>query len=206
MRRRLIAFSACVMLLCGLYVCRVPVLRSMADFLDVSEPPARCDYVLPLGGSPDTRPFAAAAFYRAGLARKVILTRPDDAGYQLATGEQFLPNEQDLAHRALEARGVPAGAIVSLPAEMRSTFDEADALFQFLAGDPDATVTVITSSFHTRRTRWIFRKVFGDQAWRLRFTGITGDGYDSSDWWRDERGCVLVINEYLKLAFYAVRY
>ena len=51
------------------------VLPPVAQFLDVSEPPRPVDHVLVLNGDPNTRPFAAAALVKAGLAREVLLTR-----------------------------------------------------------------------------------------------------------------------------------
>src|SRR4051794_36002263 len=59
----------------GIWLMPERTLGPLAQFLDVSETPGRVDYVLVLNGDPETRPFAAAAMVRSGLAKKVLLTR-----------------------------------------------------------------------------------------------------------------------------------
>ena len=52
----------------------------------------------------------------------------------------------------------------------------------------------------------IFRKTFGERAASLRFVGAPLDGFDETNWWHFESGLRTYLNEYLKLAFYLVRY
>src|SRR5438067_1635417 len=74
-RRRLFFLSAA--LLCALlFATRRPILIGIARFVDVSEPPQGVDYLLVLAGSNDTRPFVAAGIFKAGLATKIVITRP----------------------------------------------------------------------------------------------------------------------------------
>jgi uncharacterized SAM-binding protein YcdF (DUF218 family) len=189
--------------LLGLYAGRQRLLPAVARFLDVSEPAWETDYVMVLGGDLNARPFAAAAFVNAGLARRVLVSNPKAWGEDL---DESIAPEQERARQVLVHQGVPPDAVILLDKECASTFDEACILADFLAAEPDSTVTVITSGYHTRRTRLIFRKKLGSHAGRVHFLGAPTDGFDENNWWHFESGFQSYLNEYVKLAFYLVRY
>lgn len=187
-----------------LYVARGHVLPPLACFLDVSETPRKVDYVMVLGGGCDTRPFVAAALVNAGLARQVLLPEvklPPDAQDGITLPEHVI------TRRVLVARGVPDEAIVVLPGECASTFDEAQVLAKFLDTEPQSSVAVVTTSYHTRRCRWIFqKKIAAEQFARIHFVAAPTDGFDETNWWHFELGCVTYLNECIKLGYYRIRY
>jgi uncharacterized SAM-binding protein YcdF (DUF218 family) len=186
-----------------LYVGRDPVLAAAARFLDVSETPAATDYVMVLGGHVQTRPFAAGALINAGLARKAVVATILCSGDSLGG---TLPTEQEVIRSVLVHEGVSPDAVIILPNPCASTFDEACALAEFLEAEPDSLVTVLTSSQHTRRTRWIFRRVLGPRAAQVHFVGVPLNGVDATNWWHFESGWGTYLSEYAKLAFYLVHY
>ncbi|MBY0525324.1 MAG: YdcF family protein [Gemmataceae bacterium] len=183
------------------------LLPPVAGYLNISEPPRQTDYVLVLNGDPQTRPFAAAAIVKAGLAREVLLTPQRRTLESANVQDGNVLSELDLIQRVLQARGVPSTAVQVLPGEIGSTFEEANILAEFLASRPEATVTVVTNGFHTRRARRVFAKVLGDdRAARLHWVGVPRDGVDEATWWRTGHGCSLYAGEYAKLVYYWVRY
>jgi uncharacterized SAM-binding protein YcdF (DUF218 family) len=186
-----------------LYATRGYSLSAAARFLDVGEPPQPADCVLVLGGGSNTRPFVGAALLKAGLAKKVLLPT-----VQLSVEAQdgLIPPDHELIEQALRHRGVPNEAIVRLPHACATTFDEAEALREYLEDAPATSVTVVTTTHHTRRAQWIFRRVLGDKANVLRFVSAPTDGFDASNWWRYEEGCAAYLSEYVKLAFYLWQY
>jgi uncharacterized SAM-binding protein YcdF (DUF218 family) len=186
-----------VVLVATLYLGRASLFTRAAQFLDVSEPPEDTDYVLVLGGGSDTRPFVAAALVNAGLAHKVLVPRVQQSP-EVEHG--LLPAEQDLTSRVLRARGVLSRDIILLDGECASTRDEALALGRFLDDRPNETVMVVTTTYHTRRARGIFRSILGERASRLRFVAAPTDGFDAHNWWQFEEGFVTYTNEYVKLA------
>jgi uncharacterized SAM-binding protein YcdF (DUF218 family) len=204
-RRRLrwLVLSVFVVALLVLYVSRNPVLTAAARFLDISEPVQATDYVMVLGGNVQIRPFVAAALLNAGLARKALVAKIKGSGDDR---DGIVPSEQEMIRAVLVHEGVPPGTLRTLPRECASTFDEARALADFLQTEPDGSVAVVTSRYHTRRTCLIFRKIVGKGSNRLRFVGAPVDGFDETNWWHFESGITTYLDEYLKLAFYLMRY
>jgi uncharacterized SAM-binding protein YcdF (DUF218 family) len=188
--------------LLGLYLARGWILPAAARLLDVSEPPRKVDAVMVLGGGATTRPFVAAALVRAGLARRALVSNPRLSGEQ---EDGLRPSEAEVIRRALRARGVPDDAVVTLPGEVDSTRDEAQALGRFLEVEPDATVAVVTNGFHTRRARMLFRHELGDRMAQVQFVGAPTDGFGTDDWWRCEGGFCCYATEYFKLVYYGLR-
>jgi uncharacterized SAM-binding protein YcdF (DUF218 family) len=201
--RRYLAALAALALTAGLlYLLRAQLLPPVARYLDVSEPPARTDYVMVLGGNAATRPFVAAALVRAGLAKSVLVPTVQPSPEE-KTG--LSPPEHVVIHRALLARGVSESAIIRLDGDVGSTSDEARRLADFLAAHPEGTVAIVTTGMHTRRARWIFERALGPQYSRIRFVAAPTDGFDETNWWRFERGWTDYATEYMKLATYRLR-
>jgi uncharacterized SAM-binding protein YcdF (DUF218 family) len=192
-RRWLLAPLLLGVLLVALHPWLLPL---AGNWLDVSTPPCEVDDVLVLGGGADTRPFVAAALYKAGLARRVLLPTVAASPESL---DGLMPDEHEVMRQVLLKRGVPADAIVLLPAEVDSTADEARALGRYLDEHPGRRVGVVTNNYHTRRARWIFRTELGERAADMPFFGAPNDHFDGNDWWRSETGCALYTNEFLKM-------
>ncbi len=190
-------------LLGGLYGTRGILLPAMGRWLDVGQPPQPSDYVMVLGGGEDIRPFVAAALVKAGFARKVLastsaVSPENEAG--------LLPPCHEIIRQVLLCRGVPPDSILLLDHESVHTFDETQALAHFLESVPACRVIVVTSDFHTRRSRWAASRILGDRASRVSFVSAPSDDFVLDHWWQTERGFEAVTSEYLKLAFYLVRY
>jgi uncharacterized SAM-binding protein YcdF (DUF218 family) len=171
-------------------------LPPVGRFLDVSQPPARVDAVMVLGGGTTTRPFVAAALVKAGLAKRVLLPTVKPP-YKAAEG--FGVPEQETSKKVLLARGVTAGQIVLLPGECNSTEDEANALARFLETQPGLRVAVVTNNFHTRRARLLFARILGSRIDQVTFVAAPTDGFDADTWWQCEEGVVTYTTEYMKL-------
>jgi uncharacterized SAM-binding protein YcdF (DUF218 family) len=143
---------------------------------------------------------------KAGLASEVLLTRQRLTLESGSVQDGAMLSEFEIIRRVLLSRGVSEKAIRVLPGEIASTADEARVLAEFLRGCPDKTVTVVTNGFHTRRARWVFRRMLGDRAGQVSFIGVPRDGVDEATWWRTPLGCGTYSSEYAKLPFYWVRY
>lgn len=72
-RRRVIWLLALCSLLLAAWVFRAPLLRTSADLWIVNQSVTNADAIVVLGGGLQTRPFAAARLYHAGLAPRILL-------------------------------------------------------------------------------------------------------------------------------------
>src|SRR2546425_10219471 len=122
-RRRLrrLCLIALLLILAAAYAERAALLPAVARLLDVSGPAMPSDYVMILGGGADTRPFLAAALYRRGLARAVLVPQVSPSP---ESEDGVAPNEHELIGRVLAHEGVPADAVVIIGEPCSSTEDE----------------------------------------------------------------------------------
>lgn len=186
-----------------LFVSHTLWMPAAGRWLDVGEAPRPTDDCLVLSGDYEQRPFGAAALYLRGYIRQKIWLTLVAAGPRDLREE---PTIEAAVRHLLVILGVPGDRVAVLDGQCASTFDEARALARALDANPTATVTIVTSNYHTRRSRWVFRHVLGDRADRLRFFSVPTDNFNANCWWRSGEGFSLYTNEYLKLAFYLVRY
>ncbi|MEN6457309.1 MAG: YdcF family protein [Thermoguttaceae bacterium] len=203
LRRLLIRLLLITVVLVLLWVARVPLLRVAGRWLDAGSPPRPADYVMVLNGEENSRPLVAAALVRAQLAPQVlvaeVLASPDVI-------DRVRPPSHEINRMVLEKRGVPANRITILPGRAGTTHDEALALAAFLDNHRHAKVLVVTSDYHTRRSRWAFSRDLGDHSGQVLFVSAPTEECDVTRWWLDERGVATIASEYLKLAFYTARY
>lgn len=200
--RASILFVVVILVVC--FLARGPILVAFGTFLVVDETPPRADAILVLNGDLHTRPFHAAELYLAGVAPRVWLARAEESA---ATRAGLLPTDTVVALRILSDQGVPDEAIEVFANEpATSTYDEVVALRDHLADHQYARVVVVTSPFHTRRTRYIASRVIDTETATIFTAPAPFDDFDTSNWWTKEQGLITVQNEYAKLLYYWWKY
>ena len=174
--------------LCGMvYLLRHPLLRVAGNFPVVSEPLVKSDAILLL--SDDNfradRATRAAELYRAGWAPRVV-----------ASGRRLRPYAglAEMMQRDLVERGVPADAVVQFAHNAESTLGESLELKDVVAARGWHQVIVVTSNYHTRRARYIFRRIFPADA-RFRMEAARDSDYDPDHWWETRTGLKLWFRE-----------
>ena len=119
----------------------------------VSDPIERADAIIVIGDDNfnGDRAARAAELYAAGWAPVVV-----------ASGRKLRPfaGIAELIDRDLENRGVPATSVIRFPHEAENTLEEAKALSVYTRERRWHRVLLVTSNYHTRRARYIFRKIF----------------------------------------------
>lgn len=182
---------------------REPLLAAAGRWMNVGERlDHSVDYTFVLGGSPKTRAVMAAALYREGFTRRILLPEvevPPEAAEGLA-----LP-EREVARRILLASAVPPEAIVEVDGEVTSTQDEARTLARFLDQHPEAEVAVVTNDYHTRRARMLFERQVPGHSRRLHFVAAPTRGFGPDNWWKLNNGVATYVTEFAKLCRDAVR-
>jgi uncharacterized SAM-binding protein YcdF (DUF218 family) len=195
--------SLVVLLSCGLFTFRAPLLRTAARAWIINDPVTRTDAIVLLGGGLETRPFAAARLYAEHAAPKILVSQPKlppTAQMGLTTPEFVIARE------VLLSNGVPESAIEVLGTNMTSTFDEARALKAWLSQNQAHTVIIPTDLFHTRRARWIFSKMLRNTGARVFMEAIPVREYGATNWWQHEEGLIAFQNEVIKSVYYHVKY
>jgi len=176
---------------------------SLGHWLDVGGPPQTADAVVLLNGGENTRPFVAAALVRGGWAPKVIL---NTVALHPVEQSRAIPPSHEIALRVMEYAGVAREHVEQLGTSAQTTFDEARGVAAYLDSHPMKRLLLVTEAPHTRRARWIFRRIMGNQNVEISVVSAPPDGFDLGTWWRKEEGVLFVVSEYFKLLYYALCY
>ncbi|HET6200674.1 MAG TPA: YdcF family protein [Candidatus Acidoferrales bacterium] len=177
-----------VVLLCFvIYVVRAPLLRVAGNFWITPQPPAACDVIVILSDDDFTsdRASRAAELYHAGWAPTIF-----------ASGRRLRPYASiaELMQKDLEARGVPAKAIVAYPHDAVDTLIELTDVRGLVQQHGWKRVMIVTSNFHTRRTRYLCRHIFPADI-KVLVESAPDVNYDPDSWWRTRGGLKIFFHE-----------
>ncbi len=191
---RAIILLACLVLL--LVAFHQPLLTAAARFLIVQDPLEKADVIVVLsGGRRDERVRQAADLYQEGYAPVVLLSG----------GEEMMGiSIPELLRRQALAHGIPAAALLFEPGST-STAEQARNLRPMLEGRGVGRAIIVTSSYHTRRTRYLFRKTFAGSPVDIRVFPVQNDIFSPVAWWTREQDTESVVLEYIKLILALVR-
>lgn len=195
--------AAVVAIVSAAYVARARLLTGLAHLLTVDTVGPAADYIVPLGGGTDTRPFVAAALYKSQVAPKVLIF---EYASSEVIGMGLVLSQTELYRRVLEFEGLPHAAIQVIPGEVHDTWEEALAVRTVLPRRQPTRLVVVTSPEHTRRALWAFQKVFAGMPVDVRMAPARHLTFDETNWWRDDEGVLVYLHEYLKLPYYWARY
>lgn len=163
-------------------------LLNAGSFLTVEEPPEPSDVIVIL--SPGTeRIEAGVKLWEEGYAENVILSRANTGTFTV----QEAINE-----------GIPKEHVIA-EEQAHSTYTNATYTKQLLKHLGSKSAIIVTSDYHTRRTKFVFEKVFRKSGISLSYAS-TPSRYNLSDWWNDAESKRMVWKEYVKLAGYYILY
>lgn len=157
------------------------------DLLVAPDPlPAHADVLIVLTGSiggEQARREEAMRFLRKGLADKLVLSAP-----RVTFLGEWVPN---LMRRYLtHTYGIEqAGRVVLCLHNADSTLEEAQALRPCLEQHGWRMLIVVTSDYHTRRARYIWRGVFqgAHPPVQIFVHGVPDGDFEPRGWWRTRR-------------------
>src|SRR5437667_4485246 len=158
-----------------LYLVRRPIPRYPSQSRIIEDPLDRADAVMVLGDD---------NFYADRATRGAELFREGKASVMVASGRRLRPNAgiAELMEHDLVERGVPRDKIVRFAHDADSTLEEAQALARLAKERKWHRAVVVTSNFHTRRARYIFRRVF-PQGVEVRIASARDGNFDPERWW-----------------------
>jgi uncharacterized SAM-binding protein YcdF (DUF218 family) len=163
-----------------IYLARNPLLRAAGGFWIVEDRMEPADVIVVIGDDDFTadRATEAAALFHGGWAPLIV-----------ASGRMLRPYSTvaDLMTRDLESRGVPAKAIVRFSHRANTTLEEAKDLQVLIAQNGWRRILLVTSNYHTRRARYIFRKVLPSNV-SLEVVGAFDAEFEPATWWQSRQG------------------
>lgn len=190
-----------------LYLSRDSWLGYLGHSLLVDDPSATADVAIVLTTGVDYLPrlLQAAQLFRDKRVNKVLINgnRKTDAIRELEK-QGFIPackwSENSL--RILEMHGVPRQQVWAVSAEnVFDTVSEAQTIKPFLINNGISSLIITTSKFHSRRARYVWRKVMGTEEGIYTSTA-TDDPFDPDSWWQHGRQVKQVMGEYGGMAYY----
>ncbi len=175
------------------------LLQPIGDYLIIQDKPKKVDMIVTSSGA-DYRTDYAIELYKQGFASKLFFT----GGYS----DKNQRIEAEWSRRLALDAGAPEDAVIIDTSEVVSTYQEALRLRSYLDLHPGtiSTIMIITDPYHTRRAKWAYKTVFGDQL-KVRMVPVPFERTNlSKTWWKDAESRKMVWTEYVKLVFYVIRY
>ncbi|HVB34985.1 MAG TPA: YdcF family protein [Patescibacteria group bacterium] len=188
---RLIGLLFLVVILVALFFARFALMTEAGRWLVVSDALQPSNAIIQLSGDnvEADRAAHAAQLYKQGWAPVIV-----------ASGSQIRAylSEADIEQHDLEADGVPASAIIPFKQKDLYTLQEARDLLVLCRERKWSRVIVVTSNYHTRRSRYIFRHVFPPSI-QVRVSPAADAGFHPDGWWKTRLGEKIFFREYAAL-------
>ncbi|MBV9547000.1 MAG: YdcF family protein [Chloroflexi bacterium] len=169
------------------------------NLLIAVDQPVRVDAIIVLAGNaPDRLPYAERLM-RQGYANLLVVSNEQVHTHGLETTWLAL-HKAGLS--APELRDDELLVLDDPPPE--STLDEARRDSALLQAHGLHSVLLVTDAFHSRRATLLFRAAFAHAGLSVRSTPVQPDPLDLAHWWSHGPTARVVLEEWSKLALYAV--
>lgn len=184
---------------------KTPVLRSFAKFLiyenEISEP---YPLVFVLSGGSYDRGNYAAAVYKSGFIEKIVCTGENQSPDLMVYSEDKDILESTLTKIQIVKMGVP-DSLIYLLKKGTSTLEESEFILEYCKQNNIKKCVVLSSKFHTKRVKQVFKKKFEEAGVKITITGAPSSAYNEMEWWKSESGLIAVNNEYIKQGYYFIK-
>lgn len=173
-------------------------LYNASVLLQLKDAPKPSDAIVVPGGNP-VRAYHAAKLYRDGYAKVIYVDSPvqSSGDRKIRDSGIAFPREEELTVQILMKEGVPQAAL-RFYGPTKSTAEEAEVLARTFSKKP-CSLLVVTSPYHTRRARMIFRDVVTECS--VTVVGTPDEAFPAA-WWGDQDAARQVMLETVKILFY----
>jgi len=174
--------------------------RNVGRWLVVEDALQPARIIVVLSGITPYRAIEAAQIYRQGWAPEVWLFEDDPRGADDAFASLGIhrTTEEEYDRQVLERLGVPTAAIRILEPPTTNTENEFELLREELRQKGGEKVILVTSPFHTRRVKAVWRRVVGTRPQAI-VRHDTSEPSDPAHWWRSTSDVQDVFHEILGL-------
>lgn len=190
-----------------LYFLSGPIMIMVGEFLVQADEPAHSDAVVVLSTGIEYYPrlMEAAMLFQDGFAERVAINgnRKSEALRELERRgfRRCCPWHEDTV-RVLELLGVPREKVFIVSAEdAYDTVSEAKLVGEMLSEAGITSIILTTSKYHTRRARYIWKKLFPDR-FTIRAVAARNDPFSTEAWWKEGRQVRWVLAEYGAWIYY----
>jgi len=209
MRKVILALLVLFLIGTAFFLTKEPALTAVGEFLVASDPPEKADAIEILAGAEATRCPKAAELYSQGWAPRIVITKgnyPHGIEALKRYGIQQAEGHENCA-AILRFLKIPKSAITILDGYNESTADEAQKLLKYMEQQSLKRLMIVTSNFHTRRSRLLFRRTLGMRGITVLVQAAPPNyEFDPAKWWSRREDMKTLLWEYQKLIFYALRY
>lgn len=177
---------------------------ALAKFLIVNEKPAPADAIVVLAGSEPGRALKAAELFNSGIAPQVVITteEPPSIYEQVKKNGISLVMSYENYVRVLEGYGVPASRIHRIEDYVSDTYGEMLLVRDFARAKHWQRLLIVTSNYHSRRTRMVARFVLEPEAHVTVIASPYGN-FRPDAWWKTQDGTRVFAIEMEKLIAYS---
>lgn len=175
-------------------------LTALAGFLVVSTPVEPADVVVVLGGGGTHRVNQGIGLYQRGLSKshKIVITGGDFSTDVFAEGSWAAMGAKYAA-----GKGIPPEDIIQANGT-ESTNDDVEAVLQIMKQQGYSSAIFVSDIFHMRRVKWIAEKNL--VGYKVLLSPAESPALSIDRWWTRERELLYVMQEYVKLGMYLIRY
>ena len=175
-----------------LWITRFGWLDRLYTVLDVSQAPHQADVIVILGGETTTRVLTAVELYNQNFAPQVLLS---GGSWDVQQGVVIL-----------EEAGIPSQDIILNEPAGESTWEEAQRILSILDEREVSSALIVTNRWHTKRAAATYRALQDDRSLEITFVATLDEYFRENNWWQTRWGRILISQEYIKLAYYLLRY
>lgn len=173
------------------------LLNAISDFLVIEDTLAHADIIVVLSGDTNGRRVPKGVeLFRQGYANRMVMI-----GGEI----QWNTLEPEIMREHAVALGISKDNIHVVEQGI-STYMQALSMVDLMIKEGLESAIVVTSDYHTRRTRYIFRKLFFPSGLTVIVRASPSGRIQSSDWWKNSDYAKIVFYEYTKLLWYWIRY
>jgi uncharacterized SAM-binding protein YcdF (DUF218 family) len=163
-----------------------PILRGLGTYLIDADEPAPADVAVVLAGDmTGERLRSAISLVHAGFVPLIAVSGPCCLYGQ---------NEGDMAVEMAVKEGHPRNLFVVVPNRSHSTREESVEIARFLRKRRFSSYLLVTSNFHTRRARSVYRTTTPEMS--IRVIAAPYEDFKPDLWWRSRQGQKVFLGEW----------
>ena len=197
-KKKWIFLLVCLLTLLTLYAAHPLYLSVLGHLMVVSDPLEKSDAIIVLDGDypQDERLLHAVQLWKSGYAPKVILSA------KLAEWQTY--EDYPSWRHAVKLRIFPKDTLLVATHAADSTKEEAQYLRIYSRQHGFKSVIIVTSNYHTWRTKRVYEKEWRDRDIRVYISPAYSSQFHPDEWWQHRADSRTFFYEFSKIIWYAL--